>query len=397
MFNLPNKINVKSIFYIAYTMAIFYWMFTNVKYISDFRSIIINIVYVLLTFLCIIQAKKYSVKTILLIGISILIIGISWQVSNSNTLIVLLLFIVASKSINFKDLVKYDIKIKIAFLLIIVLLYYLGLTENYFMYRSDGALRSSMGLSHPNTFGVYIFSICCEYIYIRYPNLKIKELILLLIATFVIDYFSDSRGSTYSMIILILGIVFINKKHTKILEKKAIQNIILSLFIIFTILSLWTANEYSKGNEIMYKLNEILSGRIRFSSQFLNDYSAKLFGNSMELLGVKEANETGKQALVLDNAYVKLILQYGILSYLLFGLSVYISFRYAFKNKDYAFCIIFCIYILRGFTGNVLFSLYGNIFLLYISNYLYNKKIVNGESNENKKNMEKDKENIFIQ
>ena len=70
MNKLSTKLDSKLLFFVAYTMAVFYWMFSNVKGVLNYRNKIINLVYVILVLVCAIQAKKYSIKTILIIIVS---------------------------------------------------------------------------------------------------------------------------------------------------------------------------------------------------------------------------------------------------------------------------------------------------------------------------------------
>ena len=387
--NLKQKINVETLFYIAYTLFILYSMFSNVKFLSDYRNIVIKIVYVMLILIFIIQSKKYSIKSMIIVIVLSTILITSWIVSKSNTLIPLLLFILASKNMEFKKIVNYSWKLKTIFLFLIIGLYFLGFTDNYYMYREDGTLRSSMGFSHPNAFGIYILSICCEYIYVRYPKLKFIEALSIIGLSFLVSNFSDSRTSQILLIILVLMVMFLNKRKIEIIfANRFINKIVLSLFIIITIVSLGFAYNYNPNNEFMYKVNKIVSGRIRLANIFLDKYSVNLFGNDLEIVTTKQSKETGEQTQVLDNAYIKIILCYGVSTYLLFALGVYCNFKKAIDSKDYIFCIIFIIYLLLGITENALYYLYENIFLIYISIYLYNK-------NQIKENFEKTKLNVL--
>ena len=159
-----NTVNI--IFYFAYALEIFYWMFSNVTMIGGYRIIAVKLAYFLLIVCFILNMTKNKKKDYIYIGLYIIISFLSMIVSDSNSILLIILFLIGMKQMKFKKIVKFDFYIKIIFLLIIVVLYKLNLTENYYMYRTDGVMRSSMGFAHPNIFGTYIFLLCCEYIYI---------------------------------------------------------------------------------------------------------------------------------------------------------------------------------------------------------------------------------------
>ena len=373
--NLIRKKDISTlVFYIAYTCMVIYWMFSNVKYICDFREYFLYISFVGFLLVFITQSKQYARKQFLCIFLCGIFLMISYIFSKEKSLLLLFFVVIASKGIDFKNLVRYDFRIKIIFLIIVELFYFGGLTNNYYMYRINGTLRSSMGFSHPNVFGVYIFSLCCEFVYLNYGKIKIYQAVLILCLSFVVTYFSDSRGSQYGIIILLVLLLAIKpKKIEQIFKNKVIKSIIFSLFFIFTILSYVVANNYSNSNKYMVEINTALTGRVNLAAKFLDKYDVNLFGNKLEIVTTKESAETGKSTMVLDNAYLKILLNYGIIIDIIFGIMVTLSMKKAINNKDYVFCMIFILYLIRGISGNILFSLYGNVFLIYISNYIYNK------------------------
>lgn len=384
-----TKINI-TLFYVAYTIMIFFWMFTNVKFVSTLNTYLIKISYIIVALSCLFGFSKRDLKNkknIFLLGALICSL-ISWIITDESTLAVLILFIIAAKNIKFNEIVKYDFKLRSLFIIIVVLLYVLNLTNDYYMYREDGTIRSSMGFAHPNTFAIYIFLLCSEFLYLNYEKLKLRHYIIVVIISFLLDYFTDSRASVLSIILLLLVVIVSKVTSNKVIENKLVKNFMPYTFIFFTIISIILCFMYNPGNKVIKVIDSALTGRIRLANEFLEEEPISLFGKDLKLVGEQKAKEKGIEPRVLDNAFIKVILQYGIVNYILLAIMFYIAIAHALKEKNYAYSIVLTIFIIRGFTGNGTFSLHTNVFLLYISNVIYLENSVKmldsirGEDNE---------------
>lgn len=376
-----KKINSIYLFYCAYTLFLFSMMFSSVNVISNFLEYFKYGIYAIISLAIIIQSKKYYLKEFIYMIVCISVSFVSWRVSNNNNLFIMVLFIFAMKQIDFNKLVRYDLKLKIFFMISVVILYVMGCTDTFYMYRDDGTIRSSMGFSHPNVFGAYVFSIYCEYIYIyRNKNKTIINLLVTVTAFLLVNYFCDSRGSSYSILILFILVTYKKIDLFGIMNKKIVKAIFIGLVFLGTIFSYMIASNYNKNDSFKYSVNRMLSGRISSAKYFIENYDIKMFGNEIKTVSTRQAMETGKSAILLDNSYIKLLVQFGILSYLIFTINFSKAVNRAFKENDYILAIIFAVYAIRGLTDNILFYLYGNIFLLYFASNIYIQR--KGEINQ---------------
>ncbi len=378
--NYPKKektINI--LFYIAYSLEIFYWMFSNVNSFTYLRVVAIKLAYFLLIVCFIFNMRKNFIKDYIFIGICILISYISMKVSESNSILLIILFLIGMKELKFDKILKFDFFLKIAFIVCVILLYEFGLTENYYMHRADGTVRSSMGFAHPNIFGTYIFLLCCEYVYINYKNMKLYNYIIILLFSLLINYFCDSRTAQIGIVALLILVYLYNKGLVdKILKIKIIASIIKYQFVILTIISYLLGILYINENRSTIQINNMVSNRIKMIATFIEEYDLNLFGNDLELLGTKAASEERRIAKVLDNSYIKIILQYGILVYLILAFLFSKGIGKAQQEKNNILVILLSLFCVYGMMENVLILLQYNVFLLYFSKILYNKK---GEEN----------------
>ena len=193
----------KLIFYVSYTLIIFSTMFKQVTGINNLLETLSTIGIMLLLINCVSNINKLNINKVLILFISVLMAVITKITSKSNTIFILILLIIAAKNIKLEELIKYDLKIKIPFMIIIVVLYFLRMTDVNLHYR-NGIIRHSMGFSNPNVFSTYILAIIVEYLYLRRKKVNAKDLIIIIIGIFIIDFYADSRTQIFCLIILAL-------------------------------------------------------------------------------------------------------------------------------------------------------------------------------------------------
>ena len=354
-----------SLFYIAYFLLLFSYMFECVYLFDNYIKIIKFISILFILFSIFLSLKKRKRKNELLFIIIMLLINlIVLYISKEEKILILSLFVIACKKINIEKLIKFDATIKISFLIIVSLLYKLGLTEIYDMVRENGQIRYSMGFSHPNVFAAYLFSATLSLFFVLFnKNYKKSKLIFLLIASIILGYnITSSRTLVISIIVLIVFLCF-SKKNLKILK------IAKYLPITIAAISLILGYAYNSNNQILNNLNTLSSQRVYFMNKFLNEYNVTLFGNKIEYISSIYGKENGIEAMVLDNAYLLFILKYGIIMTIIFGYMLIKTLKkFEHDRKVIIPLISFMIY---GFFESGFIYLNINIFLLYLSSILY--------------------------
>lgn len=339
----------KFVFYFAYTSMVVNVMFSYVINMAEFTNIIKDIALVILIINFFLQSKKYKRKEFIILLLVISLSTIISFFSKDKEIIKIVLLVCTAISIDFSKFIKYDFKLKLISTIIIVICYYLNLTEVYYSYREDGKLRSSMGFSHPNTFGGFIFSIVCDLIYLRKEKLNLLDVIIILLSSFVVSYFSDSRTSQISIILVLIGSLFLKFDKLKILETKIVKLFINNSFIIFSIISFLLAYFFVKDNPLAVHLNESFSGRISYIAQFFDEYNVNLFGREIEIIGTHKSRIIGTKAWILDNSYAMILLRYGLTTFLMMTICLNQFFKYAYKHNKYVVIIMYTFLILRSY------------------------------------------------
>lgn len=352
-------ITKKNVFFVAYVLTLCSWMLDNVKYIGGYLDYARYLAYILLVILIIQSYKKFTLKRFILEVLGTIIVLISSVTSESNTLLTLWIFILAARKIDFQELLKIDFYTKFILVIVVSLLYFLGFTGNSTFYSYFGTIRSSIGFANPNVFGYYIFSICADYIYLNGERIKFYHIVILIVMALIVGYVSYSRTSIL-LITLLAFITSMSKIVKNVINKRIAKIICLSLFLIFSLFSYVVANNYDSSDKNYYMINELLSGRVLNASRYLKKYDINLIGQKIEL-----TTNDRSYTYYLDNGYIKLLLNYGLLTFLVIFLIYYANIYTAYKKQNIVLILLFAMYLIYGISENAIFLLNGNVFLLY--------------------------------
>lgn len=363
---MKKKPLINLMFNIAYFMYIYSIFGVRVTFTKQLIEIFKICIPIVLLVICLIQGEKYSIKTILGILAVICLSVISNFYTKNSTFLYLAGFIIASKDIQNENIIKYDIKIKIFSLIFIIICCWLGLADNVISYRNDGTIRYSLGFNHPNTIGMCLFSICCGIMYLYYNKQKPIKYILPLLAYIGCTYICDSRASQIGIIILIILSIIMPKIQKNKITKFMFQNMHIILFI----LSIFITILYSNGFEIAKTLDKVFNTRIYWMSRFYNYYGLNMFGHFFSDYGVRGYNVLG----VLDNAYIHLIIHYGLFITIVIFVSLTIFLKKAYQEKNMNIFIYIIPVFIYGLMEKNIFEPIVNVMMIFLNSLLYFKK-----------------------
>lgn len=304
---------------------------------------------------------KISYKNWLLILILFTVAFFSFLITKNNILIMLFLFLIPAIKFKFSDIVKWDLIFKVLLGIFIYLCYSRGYAlVNVFI--RFGELRYSFGFKHPNTFGYYILMLFMEFTYLRFNKFNKMNLICLIALAFISFYlieFSSSRTSEFCLIIFVLLYIIMYIKY-KFFNKRMINKLLYFLFPFFTILSILLVVLFSKGNSVAYNIDSLLTGRIKLFSYYWSNYPITLLGNNVNYIDT------------LDNIYVMLLVNFGIVGWILYLYIYNRIFKSAANNNDNIMIIIYIVFLIYGFMEWYTIRPVINIFLIYFMTSLLN-------------------------
>lgn len=376
-----NKLN-NMIFLIAYIFITMAYMYTNVDIISPYVDIFNKIGLILLTILFVIQFRKYNIKTLFIMVIVFITLIISIYKTKSYYICQLLLILLVSKNIDINQFIKNIFFIQLFMFCTVILFHMMGMTTDVIKYREDGSIRNSLGFSHPNRLGNYIFIMILEYIYIKKVKLKLYNYLIIGLVLITTNYFSDSRATLYSMIVTLIIIYIYNIVGKKILTNKFSKIIIINSFLILSILSFSLCYFYRNGNEMAEKINEALSNRILLMNRELENRTIKPYGY--------ELNSIENERIVIDNAYGNIVIMYGWVINIFFLVLFTINFIELYKRENYSMIIVLFGYLIYSMFETHIFKVPFNPFLITFSQVIYqfekNNQYLKGGNYEKNRN-----------
>ena len=275
--------------------------------------------------------------------------------------------VLISKGLKRKQRVFYYLCVSVFFYLLTILIDNLGiLQEREVMTRNIGEqllIRDDLGFGHPNTTMMTLLPIIFLVYYVWYEKNKIKVTVGILIISQIIYKLTNSRTG-YLLTIIFVFSFLIKDRYLDRLKYFAYSSIFFLLYFSFGLPSKLKYSFYDK----------LVSGRFRLFDYYLTHYEITLFGNKKitEMYGF----------FPLDNTYVRILFEQGIVGLIVAILLVIYIFRLLYRNKDYKAIRIFVVTLIFGVMEGQAFNYYFNVIYLIIYEYLIGDEILKNEEDK---------------
>lgn len=340
----------------------------NYKMICDYAVIF------LLMFLFI-ASQNVRMRNIIKYMFFLILIALIELSITDKTLLIMALFMITAQKIDFEKIVRYDIKIKIFLLVTLVSLSLLGVINNY-QALINGNFKQAFGFSHPNTFSCFAYVILLEWIYLRFDRLTLADWVLQIICSLLVLHFGGGRASGYTYYLILL-LFWIAKVWPRVFFSRPVRFLFIFITPIMALLSFLGAYLYSKGNSIMVLLNQVITSRMGMAARFLETYDITLFGQEIETVSTRRARLEHVNSLVLDCAYVRCILMYGLLFFILFIVVYMLLFRKILNRKYIPMALFSLYFVILGIGEAYMLNVLYNLTLLFFLNSAKDEKITN--------------------
>lgn len=367
-----NKVTIRNILYFLF---IFFFYCAESFKIDSNSLLYFSLFYLsLFSIICQIIFVKYTEYEILLMLFTFMITFYSIIIGEKKVLFILLgLFM--SKDIKIRAILKMYFLCGITMFFAHIVLYKIGIIQdiniNFIRKFNDFTVyeRHSLGFKNPNHAG-YFFFILITLFFILIKQVRIIYFIL----AFLLNQFMYTTIyslTSYLIVNLFLFMTFCVKYmhvYKYLIFKILTCSVACFCFIISYIISYF----YSYHYEVLEKLNLILSGRIELSNLFLDKYKVNLFGQ--RLLYNSDETDFINYA-VLDNSYIKILLQFGLIPTILFLLCNFFLIKLMLQKKLYIESISICCMSIYCMSESFIFNFHINYTLIFLSFILFKDKI----------------------
>lgn len=271
----------------------------------------------------------------------------TWLLTRDTTLIVFLLFAATTQSTK-KKLLNTFLTVQSIILASCIITYFLALKIKFInvsLYNTGDRTRYTFFFLQPNNFGIqFAFTIIC-FIYISKLSSSISIAILAISSAFLYIFPNCVTGCVV-LVIYALLILFFNKPD---FFKKKILRFTPYLVAIIGILIF---SLYLTGKTGF--IGKIISGT--FSYRFIGSvmairlYGVNLTGHYLDKLGETLFIDGQWGTFWLDFAYVRVLVEFGIIGALIFTVILIHSIRSMIRNKDYSSLILITIVLFYGLS-----------------------------------------------
>ena len=314
--------------------------------ISAFRIVSVYLV----TLKLILSLPRCSRAEILGFAIVVLVAAITYVTSKDNRLLFLALFIIAAKGISFESICKTLLPAIGLTTLFVFMLSAIGVISSQVILAYDAATgsivsRRMLGFVHQNSAGrACAIAYLCFY-YLRFKRFSAKEVAISFLLVAFLFFFVISR--TPALIVLVATVFAVMHRFIK---SKATIHLAAVVAFVFLLLGVLMPFFYNASSELMSTINGLSSNRLRWASLFINNYPVTLFGQNLPLVSTLEARATGQEALVLDNAFIRLLLNFGLLAFIAVISGYVKAFSKGLRCGDSALCVLVALMSMSAFA-----------------------------------------------
>ena len=237
--------------------------------------------------------------------------------------------------------------IKGAALVITILLWRIGILAALYYQDDKVGYFNTYGFCHRNVLAANVAVVCLAWLYLRYRRLKIWDVAVWGIIALATYRFAVSRTGLIIMLLSIFGIYFFRKKNITILNFPYLRRFFCWGFLGLILISVIGTVFYSGDSSFWSLIDRIFTKRFQFAHYCFEEYGLSLFGQHIPLVSSIAAQNDQGTRLILDNAYMRGILYYGIVPGILFLAVYFKALDTALKKRSgkMIFCLgIFAIY-----------------------------------------------------
>lgn len=335
--------------------------------------------------------RKYDYRALIGLFATILIYFIVGEMTVLGSEVpVSILFIYALRDVPFKKVAQTSLVVSTCLLFFIIVSAKVGIITNY-IEVSESRVRSYLGFRYALFPSMLLMDIVAIVFYLKQNKIQYWKWLLLSLSVYWVYDQTDSRLTFFSSCILLACSLLI-KWFPELLSKlgyvfKAfkltfIVNAIISFWVSFTYLN----SGYSFINDLLFKVNHMLGGRLYLANKSLNLYGFGLLGRPVEWYGngltVEGVRNYQTYYLYVDNLYVQVLQRFGLLILGLMLSVLTLTLSKIIKKRQWVLALILILMSFHSMIDDLNFYLHNNIFWILVGALIYPDYQFSDESDE---------------
>lgn len=353
----------------------FYFLFFGVMF--GIRSIgfyegqrIYNIAIVIgmLFWFCKIVVTKHTLQEYIFIIVFMMVAGLAYLNSGEKGLLFDFAMMLGMKGVSSRRVIKLATAILAPAMIVLTILSVSGLKYSNFWPAQRPYIglvfRSSFGYPHPNTAQTTLFllSVMILYLSLKTHENRLNVHVQILMTVFTIYYFLYTQSKTgllmFFVLLFLYNIVWKKKRISK-LEK----SVLISFYPVSCFASLIVAFFGFRMITDEMRLKSILD-RIYLAGYYLCQSSLSLFGQRIEI--------PGQELYGIDISSIYLLMNYGIVAFVIMLVIWPIVMREFLNHNDYAEIMIAILFFIMGLSDPFFYNLsFKNILFIFAGEKLF--------------------------
>ena len=334
--------------------------------------------------------KEYDFRTIIGLIITVFVYLIIGKISTlSSNITIGIIFIYALRDIPFKSVAKTSLVVSVLMLLFVIISANMGVITNY-LEISGTRVRSYLGFRYALLPSILLMNIVAIALYINKNNIRYWQWLLLSLSVYWIYGQTDSRLTFYNSCILLVFNILIKWFPNMLSKLGNVLNVFKLTFIVNAIISFWITINYlgsnnSFVNSFLFKLNQMLGGRLYLANKSLELFGFGLFGKPVEWNGnglTVEGVRNYQTYLYVDNLYIQVLQKFGLLVLVLMVTLLTLTLSKAIKKNQWIIAFILIVMSFQSMIDDLNLYLHYNIFWILIGSLIYSDYQFSESSNE---------------
>lgn len=325
------------------------------SFFSDWGSVeklsdALQIISIALLAFKIIVLTHYSVRLATIAALFLGALLLSYYASNSWSLLMMGLLVVGSVGCSRYSICK-AVAWCTAILIAIVILFSVAgfidtnITEANSILSSwlDVDIRNSFGFIHVNYLGMLVMLIFICRLILADSDMGKSEIVIWWAIAAALFFVVNTKTASCLIALCLIMIILLRAGKA---QKQTVCKICMAGSVASLIVGIYLAAAFDSSNGLFDFVNRFLVGRVSFAHTFLTSYPLTPFGQHLDLVSTIEAAALGIRSQVLDNAYVSLLVHFGIVPFVLVVSLYFIGMKRSLtKGHAGICCAVFVLFV----------------------------------------------------
>lgn len=288
---------------------------------------------------------------------------LSYRTCGDPNLLEFVLIVIASKNVDAMHTLRVFMAIKCSSIFLTLAGWKFGILPEL-LYQNGMSYYNTLGFCHRNVLGANLAAICLVWFYLRFDRIKWGDIALWTGIGLSVYYMVHSRTSVFIILLTIYGSIFYKWAEKSVFAGTIPAKAVCSFFVFLVFISIAGTVFYKESSVFWRELDSLFTRRFSYASYCYNKYGFTLFGQKIPFISSIQAQMSNSIKLILDNAYMRIILYHGIVPAVLYMGSYLWILCKAAQLKNSRLVFVFLIMGVYGLSERYMIDIYYHVLFI---------------------------------